>query len=146
MNGLGEIVLAHPITQKDVYHIYLNNLSQYSHGIIFYIFFDVPDWAGELKSRHEILLQVVKLANALGVRFAFLTQLHMESFLEKQGLIPTHNTDKTGCQGKLNQFTSIELKRKENDWNKFVRRHHLTLKYWKRVTPFPSGSFPIIVI
>ncbi|WP_332912252.1 hypothetical protein [Algoriphagus boritolerans] len=85
VKGLQEIVLAHPKTRKDYFNIFFNNLSAYSQDIMFYIFFEVPTWPEELKSRHEILIQIVKLANTLGVRFAFPTQtLHMESFPEKK--------------------------------------------------------------
>ena len=81
VKGLREIVLAHPDTRKDMFHIYFNNLSSYSQDIMFYIFFEVPTWGEELRCRHEILVQTVNLANTIGVRFAFPTQtLHMESF------------------------------------------------------------------
>ncbi|TNF44776.1 MAG: mechanosensitive ion channel family protein, partial [Cytophagales bacterium] len=89
VEGLREIVLSHPDTRKDYYNIFFNNLSAYSQDIMFYIFFEVPAWPDELKARHEVLIQIVKLANSLGVRFAFPTQtLHMESFPEKKGMIP----------------------------------------------------------
>ena len=41
---------------------------------MFYIFFEVPDWSSELKARHEVLLEILKLGNALKVNFAFPTQ------------------------------------------------------------------------
>ena len=85
--GLREIIQTHPKTRKDLYHVYFNNLSSYSQDVMFYIFFEVPNIQEELQSRHEILIQIVKLAQMLGVRFAFPTQtLHMETFPEKKGL------------------------------------------------------------
>lgn len=84
--GLREIIKTHPKTRKDLYHVYFNNLSSYSQDVMFYIFFEVPNIQEELQSRHEILIQIVKLAQTLGVRFAFPTQtLHMETFPEKKG-------------------------------------------------------------
>ena len=113
VNGLREIVLAHPHTRKDSYHIYFNNLSSFSQDIMFYIFFEVPTWGEELKSRHEILIQIVKLANSLGVRFAFPTQtLHMESFPEKQTLVPDYSPDQAFYQNKLSEFLAKEVKKK----------------------------------
>lgn len=113
VKGLREIVEAHPDTRKDYYHVYFNNLSSYSQDIMFYIFFEVPGWPDELRARHEILIQIVKLANSLGVRFAFPTQtLHMESFPEKKDLIPQYSTDSTLYQKKLGEFLSSELKKK----------------------------------
>ncbi|WP_192346086.1 mechanosensitive ion channel family protein [Algoriphagus sp. Y33] len=108
VKGLRQIVLAHPKTRKDGYHVYFNNLSSFSQDIMFYIFFEVPTWAEELQSRHEILLQIVKLANSIGVRFAFPTQtLHMESFPEKKTLVPQYNG---GYEAKVTEFVQRELK------------------------------------
>ncbi|MEB2776825.1 mechanosensitive ion channel family protein [Algoriphagus sp. D3-2-R+10] len=110
VKGLREIVLAHPSTRKDVFHIYFNNLSSFSQDIMFYIFFEVPTWGEELECRHQILIQIVKLANSIGVRFAFPTQtLHMESFPEKKTLVPEYNG---GYETKVTDFVQRELKRK----------------------------------
>ena len=112
VKGLREIVLAHPDTRKDMFHVYFNNLSSYSQDIMFYIFFEVPNWGEELRCRHEILVQIVKLANSIGVRFAFPTQtLHMESFPEKKTLVPEYSG---GYEAKLNDFLKSELKRKND--------------------------------
>lgn len=114
VKGLQEIVLAHPKTRKDYFNIFFNNLSAYSQDVMFYIFFEVPTWPEELKARHEILLQIVKLANALGVRFAFPTQtLHMETFPEKTGLTPEYPGEKE-YKSRLGNFINSELSRKNS--------------------------------
>lgn len=106
VKGLQEIVLAHPKTRKDAFNIYFNNLSAYSQDIMFYIFFEVPTWSEELAARHEILIQIVKLANSLRVKFAFPTQtLHMDGF-------PENESDQPNYQNKLTQFVQEELKKK----------------------------------
>lgn len=112
VKGLREIVLAHPDTRKDGFHVYFNNLSSFSQDVMFYIFFEVPNWREELRCRHEILIQIVKLANTLGVRFAFPTQtLHMESFPEKKTLVPEYTG---GYESKLNEFMQGQLKKKKD--------------------------------
>jgi MscS family membrane protein len=114
VKGLQEIVLAHPNTRKDYFNIYFYNLSAFSQDVMFYIFFEVPTWPEELKSRHEILIQIVKLANALGVRFAFPTQtLHMESFPEKTGLTPSYPEGKE-YKTRLGNFVNSELGKKNS--------------------------------
>ncbi len=114
VEGLRKIVENHPDTRKDGYHIYFNNLSSYSQDIMFYIFFEVPNWAEELRCRHEILVSIVKLAKNLGVRFAFPTQtLHMEDFPGKNTLVPSYHQDSSVYQGKLQEFIAKELTRKE---------------------------------
>jgi MscS family membrane protein len=81
VKGLRKIVENHPKTRRDSNQIYLNNLSDSSIQILFYIFFEVPDWSEELGAKHEILSEVIKLANLLNIRFAFPTQtLHIEEF------------------------------------------------------------------
>lgn len=114
VQGLREIVLKHPETRKDAFNIYFNNLSSYSKDIMFYIFFEVPTWPEELRCRHEILIQIVQLAEVLGIRFAFPTQtLHMESFPEKKDLIPGYPSDASVYKQKLTQFLNQELGKKE---------------------------------
>jgi MscS family membrane protein len=114
VEGLRKIVESHPDTRKDGYHIYFNNLSSYSQDIMFYIFFEVPNWAEELRCRHEILVSIVKLANNLGVRFAFPTQtLHMEDFPGKNTLVPSYHQDSSVYKGKLQEFIAKELTKKE---------------------------------
>jgi MscS family membrane protein len=116
VQGLRQIVEDHPYTRKNVYNIYFNNLSSYSQDIMFYIFFEVPNWTEELRCRHEILVSIVSLANSLGVRFAFPTQtLHMESFPEKNTLVPSYNNDIAVYQGKLKEFLTNELTKKDQN-------------------------------
>ncbi len=115
VKGLREIVILHPKTRKDAFHVYFNNLSSFSLDIMFYVFFEVPTWGEELECRHEVLIQIMKLAEALGVRFAFPTQtVHMETFPEKKSLSPEFDPDAKTYQAKLNQFLQQELKKKDN--------------------------------
>jgi len=110
--GLREIIKSHPKTRKDLYHVYFNNLSSYSQDVMFYIFFEVPNIQEELQSRHEILIQIVKLAHTLGVRFAFPTQtLHMETFPEKKGL-GQEQLDSEVYENLLQKFFKMELGKK----------------------------------
>jgi MscS family membrane protein len=75
----------------------------------------LPNWQEELRCRHEILIQIVKLANTLGVRFAFPTQtLHMENFPEKKSLVPVYNQDAEVYSGKIQEFMKRELLKKND--------------------------------
>lgn len=115
VEGLRKIVENHPNTRKDLYNIYFNSLSTYSQDIMFYIFFQVPTWQEELRCRHEILVQIIRLAKGLGVRFAFPTQtVHMESFPEKRTLIPEYPDDAAFYTSKLQDFLVKEMGKKDN--------------------------------
>ncbi|MBV6644874.1 MAG: mechanosensitive ion channel [Cyclobacteriaceae bacterium] len=104
VEGLRKIVEQHPDTRKDYHNIYFNDMASFSLNIMFYIFFDVPDWSAELKARHEILLEIMKLADKLGVNFAFPTQtLHMENFPGQASLSPQY-IPKNEMQARLDEY------------------------------------------
>lgn len=89
--GLRAIVDAHPHTRKDFYIVQLNEFGASSLDIMFYIFFQVPNWKEELRCRHEVMLEAIRLAEHLGVRFAFPTQtLHMETYPGQDALTPKY--------------------------------------------------------
>lgn len=101
VQGLRKIVEAHPNTRKDFYIIEFNEMGDFSLKIMFYIFFAVPTWPEELRARHEILIEVVRLAEKLGVRFAFPTQtMHMETFPDKKSLTPKYDMN-------MNEFKQV---------------------------------------
>ncbi len=103
IQGLETIVKNHPNTRKDYYNIYVNDLASYSVNVMFYIFFEVADWPLELKARQEIILEILKLADTLGVQFAFPTQtLHMENFPGKPSLSATYMGE-SELKSKLNE-------------------------------------------
>jgi MscS family membrane protein len=72
--GLRELVRLHPYTRKDYYHIYLNELTPSSANVLIYVFFDVPDWATELRERHRFLIDALSLVEAMGIELAYPTQ------------------------------------------------------------------------
>ncbi|NJN24818.1 MAG: mechanosensitive ion channel family protein [Cyclobacteriaceae bacterium] len=112
VDGLRGIVTKHPHTWKDNYHIYFNDLANSSLNIMFYIFFEVPTWGDELRCRHEILIEIVKLAENLGVNFAFPTRtLHMETFPEKKGNSPEFEMETATLNKKLQEFMA-----RPKDW------------------------------
>ncbi len=91
VKGLEEIVKRHPHTRKDYYNIFLNDYAASSLDIMLYIFFQVPDWTEELRCRQQIMLEANKLAEHLGVRFAFPTQtLMIEQVPGQNSLTPDY--------------------------------------------------------
>lgn len=80
VDGIKEIIRNHPKTRKDKFHVVFNDFGSHSLDILVYFFLDVPDWASELVERESIFLQVMKLAETMGVDFAFPTEtIHVES-------------------------------------------------------------------
>ncbi|MCA9297555.1 MAG: mechanosensitive ion channel, partial [Phycisphaerales bacterium] len=77
--GVRELIRAHPYTRKDYYHVYLHQMGASSLDILIYMFHDCPDWSVELRERHRLLTDILRLAAHLEVSFAFPTQtLHLE--------------------------------------------------------------------
>ncbi len=108
VDGLVRIVQVHPNTRKDFHQIHFNDMGESSLNVMFYIFFEVPDWGDELRARHEVLMQIVRLADKLGVNFAFPTRtLHMENFPGKPSLSPGYKS-KDALRQDLNEFFADE--------------------------------------
>lgn len=78
--GVRELVRRHPYTRKDYYQVYLNAFNDSSLDVLLYVFFECPDWNTELRERHRLMLDILRIARSLGVEFAFPTQtLHLET-------------------------------------------------------------------
>lgn len=72
--GIRELIRVHPYTRKDYFHVYLNSWGDFSLNVLLYVFHECPDWSVELRERHRLMLDIMRLADRLGVSFAFPTQ------------------------------------------------------------------------
>lgn len=72
--GVRELIRRHPYTRKDQYHVWFNAFDTSSLDILLQVFFEVPDWPTEQRERHRLYLDILRLADQLGVSFAFPTQ------------------------------------------------------------------------
>jgi MscS family membrane protein len=72
--GIRELVRRHPYTRKDYFHIYFNEFGADSLQILVYVFFFTPEWATELRERHRLGVDIIRLAREIGIEFAFPTQ------------------------------------------------------------------------
>ncbi|HAE38484.1 MAG TPA: mechanosensitive ion channel family protein [Candidatus Riflebacteria bacterium] len=72
--GIRELIRKHPYTRKDFYIVNLNDFAATSLGIMLYCFVKTPDWGTELREKHRLFSDIIRLAKALKVEFAFPTQ------------------------------------------------------------------------
>lgn len=87
--GIRELILLHPFTRKDYYHVYFNQFAGSSLDVLLYAFFEVPDWSTELRERHHLLMDILRLGRRLEVSFAFPTQtVHLERAPAKSAAEP----------------------------------------------------------
>jgi MscS family membrane protein len=76
--GVRELIRRHPYTRKDYYHVYFNQFNDSSIDVLLYCFVETPDWSVELREKHRLFVDIMKLAQRLGVQFAFPTRtLHL---------------------------------------------------------------------
>ena len=90
VEGVREIIRAHPTARTDYFEVHLNDFGASSLDILVYMFFKAPAWTDELEGRHDIMVGILQLAEDLGVRFAFPTQtIHVEDLPGSGSLTPT---------------------------------------------------------
>lgn len=90
--GIRHIILNHPHTRKDYFHVYFNGMGDFSLNILLYVFWEVPDWSQELMEKHRLLIDILRLGKEMGINFAFPTQtLHL--YQEQAVQAPTDPID-----------------------------------------------------
>ena len=121
VEGIKRIIELHPTTRNYAnytpynsvpYNVEFVDYGDSSLQILLNVYFMTNDYAEELHGRHILLLGILKLANALGVEFAFPSQtLFMELFPDKQPAYPEYNTDKANIE-KIMKEVIEEFKQK----------------------------------
>jgi MscS family membrane protein len=81
--GIRAIIVANSHTRKDYYEVHMSAFGAHSLDVMVYFFFKVSSWTQELEERHNVYLEIMRLARELGVEFAFPTQtLHLDAVAE----------------------------------------------------------------
>jgi MscS family membrane protein len=89
IEGVKQILQTYPDTRKDNIQVFLYEFGSHSLDILINFFLQVPDREAELSKRQEIMLDILRLAETKGIRFAFPTQtLHIESLPVERPTIP----------------------------------------------------------
>lgn len=77
-DGVRAILAANPRVAHDAYYVVFSGFGDSSLEVMLYFFLRTDTWADELRERHLLFLEVLRLADQLGVSFAFPTRtLHM---------------------------------------------------------------------
>jgi MscS family membrane protein len=78
VEGIRAIIQANPGMRQDYYIVEFHGFGPTSLDILLYCFIDAEDWNQELRTRHVLNLDIMRLAESLQVEFAFPTQtLHI---------------------------------------------------------------------
>jgi MscS family membrane protein len=81
VEGVKSIIRAGEHINQTNYEVHFNGYGAHSLDVLVYLFFEVKDWSQQLQLQHNFLLDVMRLAEEVGVEFAYPTQtLHVDSF------------------------------------------------------------------
>jgi len=79
-DGVRGILQNNDAVWQDSFYAEFSGFGESGLEVMLYFFFDVETWDEELRARHLIYLEILRLAEALGVGFAFPTRtLHLET-------------------------------------------------------------------
>ncbi|UCD28532.1 MAG: mechanosensitive ion channel family protein [Planctomycetota bacterium] len=107
--GIRELIRRHPYTRKDYYHVYFNQFADSSLNILLYCFHQTPDWATELRERHRLFNDILRLAKKLGVEFAFPTHtIHLQQESATAKVAPPDLSQDPKAVGRKTAITLIE--------------------------------------
>ncbi len=85
--GVRAIIAGMPGMRKDYYLVEFKDFGASALNILLYCFMISPSWNEELRTRTNLNLEIMRLAEALGVAFAFPTQsLHIETMAKPHDL------------------------------------------------------------
>ena len=110
--GIRELVRNHPYTRKDYFQVWTNGFGASSIDVLLYIFHEVPDWSTELRERERMIVDIMRLADGLGVQFAYPTQtlhLYQEEHKDHQSSLenPTSMTDRRAMVSGLHAAQAV---------------------------------------
>jgi MscS family membrane protein len=71
VNGIKSIIEKHPKTMKEGFEVVFNNMGASSLDILLNGNLEVSGWSEELKTRQQVLLAIIRLADILNINFAF---------------------------------------------------------------------------
>jgi len=101
VEGVRAILKANPKVRQDSYEVHFKDFGSSALEVMLYFFFKVDSYSDEMKQRQNVFLEVMRLADAIGVSFAFPTQtLHLETRATETE-IPAHPRPPKGELAKI---------------------------------------------
>ncbi len=117
VEGIKKLIELHPLTRNSAdytpYNVKPYNVEFVDYGdsaleILLNVYFKTSDWGEEMHGRHILHLGILKLAEKLGVGFAFPSQtLYMELFPEKKPAYPQYKTDEADIRRAIDEAMEI---------------------------------------
>lgn len=115
--GVRQLMDIHPLVNIDTIQVHLHNFDASSLTLRCSCYFKTQDFNLELESRQELMLDIIRLAELLEIRFAFPTNtMHIENMPEKTSLTPVYTINSSENMNKVNRL--IEQIRREREAGK----------------------------
>lgn len=109
VKGIRKIIELHPDTRDEAFNVEFTGFGDSALLILVNVYFKALDWNTEQSSKHSLHMEILKLAAALGVEFAFPSStLMIEDFPEKNSLAVAYSTDEKRINQVLNDIKLIE--------------------------------------
>jgi len=103
--GIKKLIALHPSTKSQSYNVDFISFGASSLNIMVNVYFKGLDWGQEQESKHILHLGIVRLAESLGVQFAFpSTTMMIEEFPGKESLAPRYMKDKAEINSQLKKI------------------------------------------
>lgn len=103
--GIKKLIALHPSTKSQSYNVDFISFGASSLNIMVNVYFKGLDWGQEQESKHILHLGIVRLAESLGVQFAFpSTTMMIEEFPGKESLAPRYMKDKDEINKQLKKI------------------------------------------
>ncbi len=103
--GIRELILSHPRFAPEPVYVHLNSFGNSSINIMVRGYIETNVYAEELALKEEMYLDIMRLAQHLGIRFAFPSQtLYVEDFPGQKSLIPTYGENRENLNAKTRDF------------------------------------------
>jgi len=105
IEGVRKIIELHSNTRDDAFNVEFSGFGDSALLILVNMYFKALDWNSEQTSKHNLHMDILKLATNLGVEFAFPSStLMIEEFPEKKSLAVNYKLDKNRIQQVLNDI------------------------------------------
>lgn len=114
VDAVRTIVIGHPATITDRGEVYLHEFNASSLDVLIIAYFQVASYSDELKSRQELMLSILELANAIGVRFAFpSSSVYIEEFPGKENTTLPKNLNRAEVDEKIKSYLKALADKKQ---------------------------------
>lgn len=106
VEGIKNLITLHPSTKSQSYNVAFVSFGDSSLNIMVNVYFKGLDWGQEQESKHILHLGIVRLAEALGVEFAFpSTTMMIEQMPGEESLAPKYITSRAEMDKRIKKIT-----------------------------------------